>query len=64
MKSQRKTGKKDVKPIDFGLKFVIFGGKIVKFTIFKPFITLSEPQYGIFVVLLPVKRFLMVKVYG
>ena len=36
MKLQQKTGKKDVKPIDFGLKFVIFGGKIVKFTIFKP----------------------------
>ena len=64
MKSQRKTGKKDVKPIDFSLKFVILGRKNAIITIFKPFITLSEPQYGIFVVLLPVKRFLMVKVYG
>ncbi len=43
MKSQRKTGKKDVKPIDFGLKFVILGRKNVIITIFKPFITLYEP---------------------
>ena len=43
MKSQQKTGKKDVKPIDFGLKFVILGRKNVIITIFKPFITLSEP---------------------
>ena len=31
---------------------------------FKPFITIYELKYGEFVVLLPVKRFLMVKVYG
>ena len=43
MKLQQKTGKKDVKPVDFGLKFVILGGKNVIITIFKPFITLSEP---------------------
>jgi len=64
MKLQQKIGKKDVKPIDFSLKFVILGIKNAIITIFKPFITLSEPLYGIFVVLLPVKRFLMVKVYG
>ena len=64
MKLQLKRGKKDVKHADFSLKTVILGRKIMIITDFKPFITLSELMYGEFVVLLPVKRFLMVKVYG
>ena len=64
MKLQQKTPWKDVKPIDFSLKCVILGGKIVKFTIFKLLLTQYELVYKKNVVLLPVKRFLMVKVYG
>jgi hypothetical protein len=64
MKLQLKRGEKDVKHADFSLKIVILGRKIAIITNFKPFITLSELMYGEFVVLLPVKRFLMVKVYG